>query len=46
MRGRAAPSTAALLIAGIVAVAAYALGGLVSSLLHEGYSFKNQAISS
>jgi hypothetical membrane protein len=35
----------ALLVAGIVAVGVYALGDLLSGLLYEGYSFKDQAIS-
>lgn len=35
----------ALLIAGIVAVGVYGLGDLLSGLLYEGYSFKDQAIS-
>jgi hypothetical membrane protein len=34
-----------LLLAGIVAVAAYALGDLLSGLLYDGYSFRDQAIS-
>ena len=34
-----------LLLAGIVAVGAYALGDLLSGLLYDGYSFRDQAIS-
>jgi hypothetical protein len=34
-----------LLVAGIVAVGAYAVGDLLSGLLYEGYSFKDQWIS-
>ena len=34
-----------LLFAGIVAVCAYALGDLLSGLLYDGYSFRDQAIS-
>ena len=34
-----------LLIAGIGAVGVYAVGDLLSGLLYEGYSFKDQAIS-
>lgn len=33
------------LIAGLVAVGVYALGDLLSGLLYEGYSFRDQAIS-
>jgi hypothetical membrane protein len=35
----------ALLVAGIVAVGVYGLGDLLSGLLYDGYSFKDQAIS-
>jgi len=42
-RGR--PATKALLVAGIVAAAVYAVGDVFSGLLYEGYSFKDQAIS-
>lgn len=35
----------ALLVAGIAAVGVYGLGDLLSGLLYEGYSFKNQVIS-
>jgi hypothetical membrane protein len=35
----------ALLVAGIAAVGVYALGDLLSGLLYQGYSFKDQAIS-
>jgi len=34
-----------LLLAGVVAVAAYAVGDLLSGLLYDGYSFRDQAIS-
>ena len=34
-----------LLLAGVVAVGAYALGDLLSGLLYDGYSFRDQAIS-
>jgi hypothetical membrane protein len=34
-----------LLVAGIVAVGVYALGDLLSGLLYEGYSYRDQAIS-
>jgi len=37
--------TKALLIAGIAAVVVYAIGDVVSSLLYNGYSAKDQAIS-
>ena len=42
-RGRTASK--ALLVTGIVAVGVYALGDLLSGLLYEGYSFKDQWIS-
>jgi hypothetical membrane protein len=35
----------ALLVAGIAAVGVYAVGDLLSGLLYEGYSFKDQVIS-
>jgi Protein of unknown function (DUF998) len=42
-KGRAARK--ALLFAGIVAVALYVVGDLVSGLLYGGYSFRDQAVS-
>jgi hypothetical membrane protein len=42
---RSGTARKALLVAGIVAVGVYALGDLLSGLLYEGYSFKDQAIS-
>lgn len=42
---RSRTATKALLVAGIAAVGVYGLGDLLSGLLYEGYSFKDQAIS-
>jgi hypothetical membrane protein len=42
---RSRTATKALLAAGIVAVGVYAVGDLLSGLLYDGYSFKDQAIS-
>jgi hypothetical membrane protein len=42
---RSRTATKALLVAGIVAVGAYALGDLLSGLLYDGYSFRDQWIS-
>jgi hypothetical membrane protein len=42
---RSDPAKKALLAAGIVAVGVYGLGDLLSGLLYDGYSFKDQAIS-
>jgi hypothetical protein len=42
---RSRTATKALLVAGIVAVGVYALGDLLSGLLYEGYSYRDQAIS-
>jgi uncharacterized membrane protein len=42
---RSRTATKALLVAGIVAVGVYAVGDLLSGLLYEGYSFKDQWIS-
>lgn len=38
-------TTNVLLMAGILAVVAYAVGDLLSGVLYDGYSFKDQAIS-
>lgn len=43
--GMARPRNRPLLLAGVVAVGAYVLGDLLSGLLYNGYSFKDQAIS-
>jgi Protein of unknown function (DUF998) len=42
---RSRTATKALLVAGIAAVGVYAVGDLLSGLLYEGYSFKDQWIS-
>lgn len=42
---RLAPPTRLLLMAGFVAVGLYGIGDLVSGLLYEGYSYRDQAIS-
>jgi hypothetical membrane protein len=42
---RSRTATKALLVAGIVAVGVYAVGDLLSGLLYEGYSYRDQAIS-
>jgi hypothetical protein len=42
-RGRTAKKS--LLLAGVAAVVVYALGDVLSGLLHDGYSYLNQAIS-
>lgn len=42
-RGRAGKMS--LLLAGVAAVAVYAIGDVISGLLYDGYSFLNQAIS-
>jgi hypothetical membrane protein len=42
---RSGTASKALLAAGIVAVGVYGLGDLLSGLLSDGYSFKDQAIS-
>ena len=42
---RSRTATKALLVAGIAAVGVYAVGDLLSGLLYEGYSFKDQVIS-
>ena len=42
---RSRTATKTLLVAGIVAAGAYAVGDLLSGLLYDGYSFKDQWIS-
>lgn len=42
---RSRTATKALLVAGIAAVGAYSVGDLLSGLLYQGYSFKDQVIS-
>jgi hypothetical protein len=42
---RSRTATKALLVAGIASVGVYAVGDLLSGLLYEGYSFKDQVIS-
>jgi hypothetical protein len=42
---RSGTARKALLVAGITAVGVYAVGDLLSGLLYEGYSFKDQVIS-
>ena len=42
---RGSAATWILLMAGVAAVVVYAIGDVVSGLLYDGYSFRNQAIS-
>jgi hypothetical protein len=43
---RSRTATKALLVAGIATVGVYVLGDLLSGLLYEGYSYRDQVIAS